>query len=599
MLAYIERHYHDFSVFAGVRHASSGGDTVPVEVLQGLRDIFKNAEVFVIYGCSEISCMGTTYAVPRAVPLERSYVGKPFDGMRLRVVDDELRDAPLGVVGEVLFAGPGVVKGYLNRPELSCERFLELDGLRFYRTGDRGRLNGEGLLELLGRSDFQVKLGGIRIELGEIEHHLRRAPGVTNGVVTARDDGSGERTLIAYVVLDPDPGGDGASRAHAIRQHLAEQLPDYMLPTTYVELAALPLNHNMKVDRKALPEPPSRAQRVASGPALREPETATELRLAGLWKRVLGIERVGLDDNFFELGGSSLLALRLIREVDEELGVTLSGLEVLREPLDMQARLCERRSSLAPPRSTWARAPRAADALELFHFGPGQSLFGALHGPSTGAESRAVLICSPIGHEHVRAHFILQRLARGLAEQGVPALRFDYYGCRDSLGQSRDATCARWRGDIVDAYEELKRRTSARQVTALGVRFGATLLSSVASQLDLAKLVFWDPIERGSDYLAELDQAQRRYVRAMPLRSLRARVANLRARGELELLGTLYSDAGLRELAALAMSSRDAARCPVQTLSPACAWLDLTELEDMLPDLGIAQALAQLVLRQP
>src|SRR5258706_2813023 len=180
---------------------------VPVEILAGLCEVFANAEVFVIYGCSEISCMGTTYPAPRGAALARSYVGKPFDSTSLRVVDEALRDVPVGVVGEVLFAGPGVVKGYLNRPELTAERFLELEGLRFYRTGDRGRLNDEGLLELVGRSDFQVKLGGIRIELGEIEHHLRRAPKVANGIVAAKDLGSDEKSLVAYVVIEPDAQG--------------------------------------------------------------------------------------------------------------------------------------------------------------------------------------------------------------------------------------------------------------------------------------------------------------------------------------------------------------------------------------------------------
>jgi amino acid adenylation domain-containing protein len=593
LLDYIRRNDEDFSAFDGIRHASSGGDMVPLEVLEGLLQVFQNAEVFVIYGCSEISCMGTTYAVPRDVPLTRSYVGKPFEGMSLRVVDEQLSDVAVGVVGEVLFAGPGVVKGYLNRPELTAERFLELEGGRFYRTGDRGRLNAEDLLELVGRSDFQVKLGGIRIELGEIEHHLRRAPGVANGVVTAWDSDSGEKTLVAYVVLDPQAGGDAASREQAMRRYLAEQLPDYMVPTTYVEISALPLNHNLKVDRKALPAPSREAKRAPSTP-LRRPETATEQSLAALWTSVLGVDAVALDDNFFDLGGSSLLALRLIVEVDRQLGVSLTGLEVLREPLEMQARLCEQRSGQAP-RTPGARTAAGGDAPELFHFGQNQSLFGVLHGPSGGTTS-AALICAPLGHEYTRAHFVLQRVARRLAARGVPTLRFDYYGCRDSLGESREATCARWQSDIVEACGELKRRTGARRLTAIGVRLGATLLSSVADGLQLAKLVLWDPIESGAQYLATLAAAHRRYLRSMPLLTLPRRAASLRASATHELLGVEYSEAGLQELGALTLNGRDGS-CPVEILSSDSAWLDLTELEDMLPDLGASEALAQMVLR--
>jgi amino acid adenylation domain-containing protein len=598
LLQYVTRHYADLSAFARVRHASSGGDMVPVEVLAGLCEVFENAEVFVIYGCSEISCMGTTYPAPRGATLARSYVGKPFDGTSLRVVDEELRDVPVGVVGEVLFAGPGVVKGYLNRPELTSERFLELEGLRFYRTGDRGRLNDEGLLELLGRSDFQIKLGGIRIELGEVEHHLRRAPTVANGIVAAKDLGGDEKALVAYVVTEPDAPGDRASRAAGIRRFLAQQLPEYMVPATYVEIAALPLNHNLKVDRKALPDPPREALRSGDAPVLREPETATEQRLASLWREILGASRVGLDDNFFELGGSSLLALRLILEVDRELGVTLSGLEVLRESLQLLAQLCERRLGQASsaPRAQTARG--GADAVELFHFGPKQSLFGVLHGARATPVDAAALICAPVGHEYVRAHFILQRLARRLAAAGVPVLRFDYYGCGDSLGEGRKACCARWQRDIADAYQELTQRTSARRVTAIGVRLGATLLSNAASRLDLASVVLWDPIREGSQHRAELAEAHRRYIRGAPLFSLRTRLGLGSPRGQQELLGATYSKTGLRQLAALSLRSFGPASCPVETVTSEAAWLELARLEDMLPDVGISEALARLVLRQ-
>ena len=599
LLQYIKRHYSDPSAFARVRHASSGGDTVPVEILAQLRDVFSHAEVFVIYGCSEISCMGTTYPVPRGAALAKTYVGKPFDGTTLRVVDEELRDVPLGVVGEVLFAGPGVVKGYLNRSDLTSQRFLELDGLRFYRTGDRGRLNDAGLLELVGRSDFQVKLRGIRIELGEIEHHLRRAPAVTNGVVTAKDVAEDEKALVAYVVTEPDAEGDSASRAAAIRRFLAQQLPEYMVPAIYVELPALPLNHNMKLDRRALPDPPCETTRRDDTLALREPESATERHLAALWRRILAAPRVGLDDNFFELGGSSLLALRLILEVDRELGVTLTGLEVLRESLQLQAQVCERRLGRAPGAPLARSASGSVDAVELFHFGPGQSLFGALHGARASAADRAVLICAPLGHEYVRAHFILQRLARRLAAAGVPALRFDYYGCCDSLGEASEASCARWQRDIADAHQVLRQRTSARQVTAIGVRLGATLLSNAAAGLELASAVLWDPIGEGSQHRAELTEAHRRYVRGAPLFSLRTRLGLDSAPGRRDLLGATYSEMGWHELGALNLRSFGSAACPVETIYSDSAWLDLDQLEDMLPDVGISRALARLVERRP
>jgi amino acid adenylation domain-containing protein len=597
VLDYIKRHHGDFAAFDGVRHASSGGDTVPPELLEDLRAIFRKAEVFVIYGCSEISCMGTTYEVPRSGRLERTYVGRPFDGTTLRVVADDLGQVPVGTVGEVLFAGPGVVRGYLNRPQLTAEKFLEKDGLRFYRTGDRGKLDQQGLLELVGRSDFQVKLGGIRIELGEIEHHLRRAPQVANGVVSAVDR-DGEKALVAYVVLRPDSTGDSTSRALAIRRYLAEQLPDYMVPRSFVELAALPLNHNLKVDRRALPEPPRAAPRPASASAPRPPRSATEQRLAALWCAVLGLDRVGLDDNFFELGGTSLLALRLIQEVERELVVTLTGLEVLREPLEAQAQLCAQRSGQAPHQQATISPRGQVDQLELFHFGPDRSLYGVLHGSYPTDAQAAVLLCAPLGHEALRAHFVLQRLARSLAAAGTPVLRFDYYGCLDSRGESSEASCARWQRDIIAAREELMRRTGARHVTGIGVRLGATLLANIAQNAQFSKLVLWDPVEQGSAHLADLRAAHRRLVRASPLLSLRSRWVARTKRAPVELLGSSYSPAALRELAALALPSDLGRSCPVEQLTTDVAWLDLSKLEDMLPDVGTSRQLGELALRQ-
>lgn len=593
LLSYIKRHYADVNAFSRVRHASSGGDMVPVDILEALRDSFPNAEVFVIYGCSEISCMGCTYPVPRDVPLLKTYVGKPFPGVSLKVVDDELRPVPVGTVGEVLFAGPGVVKGYLKRPELNAEKFIELEGARYYRTGDRGRFSDEGWLELLGRSDFQVQLRGMRVELGEVEHHLRRAPGVTNGVVVAKELADGEKSLVAYVVMDE--GNGGQERGAAIRSYLAQQLPDYMVPTSYVELSALPLNYNMKIDRKALPEPPQ-ASRVCAE-RLREPETPTEQRLAELWKRALGLDRVGLDDNFFDLGGHSMLALKLLVEIDEELGVTLTGLDVLRESLEVQASICDRRrgKAAAPPRA--ATENRGTDALEIFHFGPRQSLFGALHGAPRATTERAVLICSPPGQDYIRAHFILQRLARQLAVAGIPVLRFDYFGCRDSLGEGREATCSRWQADIVSAHEELKRRSNATRITAIGVRLGATLLSRVAAGLDLAKVIMWDPVLRGAEHYAELAETHRRYLRASSL--LPFQLPSWRHGDSHELLGSTYSRAALRELKAMVLElPRTETTLRFETVRFDCPWHDPSHLEDMLPDTGISHALVQKALER-
>jgi amino acid adenylation domain-containing protein len=634
LLPYIKRHHADFEAFAAVRHASSGGDMVPPDVLEGLMEVFFNAEIFVVYGCTEISCMGCTYPVPRGSPVARTFVGKPFDGVTVRVTDTAFRPVPAGVDGEVLFAGPGVVRGYLDRQELTAEKFVSIEGQRFYRTGDVGRMSEGGLLEILGRTDFQVKIRGMRVELGEVEYHLRRAPGVRDGVVMAREVGPGEKVLVAYVVMaDGQDGGDADhadAEMAAIRRYVTHQLPDFMWPATYVTLERLPLNHNMKVDRNALPESGEGRRPCAGTPRVREAETRMERRLASLWEKVLRVEHVGLDDHFFDLGGDSMAALELILEVDRELGVSLDGMEVLRESLEVQAGICERRLGEAPssvPSPRVAAESPADDAIETFHFGRDRSLYGVFYraraAGATQGQAAAALICSPFGHEDARARFVLQRLARRLADAGVPALRFDYYGCGDSLGESVEATCTRWQEDIVEAFAELVGRTRAARVTAVGVRLGATLLGRVAGRLDIAKCVVWDPIGQGSDYYAEMVAVHARYLRAVQHLQLR----KARRPGAEELLGATYSEAALRELKGMVLGPQSNPRAvPVKWLATErsrshealfrsvareqdgarfealdydCGWLHPARLEDVLPDVGIAKKLAEMATERP
>ncbi|MBK9250346.1 MAG: amino acid adenylation domain-containing protein [Proteobacteria bacterium] len=304
--------------YSRMRHASSGGDLVPPEVLEGLRRIFRKAEIFVIYGCSEISVMGCTYEAPRQGQIDRTYVGAPFPGVRYRVLDEQRRPVPLGVSGEVYFSGPGVIAGYLNRAELTAERFCQIDGRRFYNTGDVGRICANGQLQLLGRLDFQVQIRGMRVELGEIEHALRRMPELRDAVVSARPDRSGEMALVAYYVPR-----DGIQITTAqLRKALQAVLPDYMVPGIYCALDALPLNANMKVDRKALPDPAT-VRRASDADAQAPQLTATEETIAAIWRELLGIDVVRPQDDFFDIGGHSLTAMRVMTQLQSRAGVNL------------------------------------------------------------------------------------------------------------------------------------------------------------------------------------------------------------------------------------------------------------------------------------
>jgi amino acid adenylation domain-containing protein len=240
-----------------------------------------------------------------------SPIGRAIPDLRLYVLDPARRPVPIGVPGELYVGGAGVARGYLNRPELTAQRFIDnpfAQG-RLYRTGDRVRWMADGTLEYLGRLDEQVKIRGFRIELGEIEAALRQAPGVRDCTVVVRDDGAGDRRLVAYVVGEAD----------ALRERLRQSLPEYMVPSAFVSLDALPLTPNGKLDRKALPAP----ELASAEDRYVAPRTPVEEVLAGIWAEVLRLERVGVEESFFDLGGHSLLATRVVSRIREVFAVEL------------------------------------------------------------------------------------------------------------------------------------------------------------------------------------------------------------------------------------------------------------------------------------
>ncbi|WP_448645463.1 amino acid adenylation domain-containing protein [Pseudomonas mediterranea] len=261
------------------------------------------------YGPTETTVVATSGRIDASQPL--LHIGKPVANARVYLLDAQQQPVPLGVAGELYIGGAGVARGYLNRDDLTAERFLRdpfssAPDARMYRTGDMGRYLPDGNIDYLGRNDDQVKIRGLRIEPGEIEVKLARHDAVREAVVLVREAGSGEKRLVAYFTQHP---ADERVQIEDLRRHLKAQLPDYMVPAAYVCLDALPLTPNGKLDRKALPEPDQEAliHRVYEAP-----QGETEILLAQIWQDLLGLQRVGRHDSFFELGGHSLLAIRLV-----------------------------------------------------------------------------------------------------------------------------------------------------------------------------------------------------------------------------------------------------------------------------------------------
>lgn len=292
-----------------------GGEALPPPLARALHRL--SGRVINLYGPTETTIWSTVMELAGR-DLDSPPIGRPIWNTSVHVLDRDMKPVPVGIPGDLYIGGLGVADGYLRRPELTAERFVAdpfgAPGARLYKTGDLARWRGDGVLEFLGRSDFQIKIRGFRVEAGEIEAALAACPGVRQNVVVLREEAGGDKRLVAYLV----PEAGAMLDAGAIRQQLEKGLPDYMIPSAFVALEALPVNPNGKLDRGALPAPQyeAKAGYVA-------PRTPMEEILAALWAESFKLERVGIHDNLFELGGDSLAAARMIATLRSRHGIEI------------------------------------------------------------------------------------------------------------------------------------------------------------------------------------------------------------------------------------------------------------------------------------
>ncbi|WP_122324987.1 non-ribosomal peptide synthetase, partial [Pseudomonas coronafaciens] len=333
LLAWVEETGHDLSF---MRSVVCGSDIWTAHSARQLRSLCgDHVQIVQAYGVTEASIDSTCFEFDAASQVDGVLpIGRALANTRIYLLDDQGVPVPEGVAGELYIGGAGVARGYLNLPQLSAERFIDspfVPGERLYRSGDMARQRDDGNFEFLGRNDTQAKLRGLRLELGEIEARLAEIPGVRGSVVLLREDRRGVSRLVAYFhALGNREPGQVALTPRALRQQLQTNLPDYMIPAAFVRMDAMPLTANGKLDRSALPEPQADAFdqhdfEAAEGPL--------EKAIAAIWADVLGIEQVGRQDHFFALGGHSLLVMRVLAQVRQQLNLDVSPAALFAAPV--------------------------------------------------------------------------------------------------------------------------------------------------------------------------------------------------------------------------------------------------------------------------
>ena len=308
-----------------------GGENLLAEKLEAWRRYAPQTRLINEYGPTETVVGCCVYEVLPEDPRNGSVpIGRPVANTQLYVLDQSLRQVPVGETGELYIGGAGVARGYLNRPDLTAERFIDdpfsgVPGARLYKSGDLARYRADGTLEFLGRADDQVKIRGYRIELGEVEAALAAHPSVKSCAVLAREDEPGEKRLVGYVVAK----GSDLPATVELRTFMHQSLPEYMIPAQIVFLDTLPLTANGKVDRNALPAPSAQVFGGGKGGA---PKTRTQKALADIWAELLNVEGIGIDDDFFDLGGHSLAATALLQRIRSTFGVQIRLAALFDEP---------------------------------------------------------------------------------------------------------------------------------------------------------------------------------------------------------------------------------------------------------------------------
>lgn len=462
-----------------------------------------HAELWNEYGPTETTVWAAAHKVTGS-ERHRIPIGTAIPFVDLYVLNEKQLPVPSGATGELYVGGPLVSPGYLSDPTLTDAQFVTVDlpqagERRLYRTGDLVRYIGPGMLDILGRSDDQIKIRGRRVEPVEVETAIRQHPKVGAAAVIVHEPRPGDHNLVGFYVAKDQ----SVPTPDELRRYLQDLLPGYLVPAELVLVDALPLTANGKIDRNRLVVDPERKPPKT----IEQPTSSGEKIVLSLARDLIGDERISLSDNFFDAGGHSLLSMQLIARVFAETSVELSPNTLLFNTLGHVARKVDEGlgTPTTPKQVVPSTEPRDSDEPVRFGDAAG-SLFGIVHRPRTAvASSRVVVLCAPYGWEYYKTHWAFRQTAKQLSGRGHTVLRFDYFGTGDSLGDPVQASVDRWVEDILAAKRLAGEMGESSAVTLIGLRLGGTLAAKAFDEGGGAgSLVLWDPVISGASHIEEL-----------------------------------------------------------------------------------------------
>jgi len=476
--------------------ALCGGETLPPDLGQMLASQCK--ALWNMYGPTETTVWSCCKKIDPND--QQMLIGYPINNTQFYVLDrfDDL--AYPGTAGHLHIGGAGVSSGYHGKQTLTREKFKNnpfMENQIIYATGDSVRYLPDGNLKYINRIDNQIKLRGYRIELGEIEAQLSSHNLVKQAVATVLQRDRGDPELLAYVELEANQTDLVAS----LRSSLRKKLPNYMVPQRILVVESLPLTPNGKIDRNALPAPLPVSKITMPTATAAHPKTQMEKQLAGIWADVLGVNTVPVNETLFDLGGHSLLAMIVIARAEKEMGFRIDPLAMIDSPI---------RKILTghDPETDQVRSIDEAVGKPQIETGffDNDRLYARLYRPNSSSTIHgAVLLCNPLFSEANHLHLAYRQLANRLAKEGYVVLRFDYYGCGNSMGEDEEGTVEEWINNIRSAARYLKNQSGVEQINVVAFRFGAAL-ASLSSGFDIDKFLLWEPIFRGADQLKLLDR---------------------------------------------------------------------------------------------